>query len=159
MTGTFSPDDSRGRLSGPSPSSGRGASREFPFDPVTSSRSAFTEMDAESDPTATDASPVDARRSDATVPAPRGRGTAAAGTTPATAAAHLDAFATHLRYERALSPHTVRAYLGDVTTLLGHLRDPEGTRPESTDPDAVLDLAGLDLAVLRSWLATGLARG
>ncbi|HWN27598.1 MAG TPA: tyrosine-type recombinase/integrase [Actinomycetospora sp.] len=161
MTGTFSPDDSRGRLSGPSPSSGRGASREFPFDPVTSSRSAFTETDAESDPIATDAPVADAPRRDATlaVPAPRGRA-ADAPAAQASATAHLDAFATHLRYERALSPHTVRAYLGDVTTLLGHLRDPEGASTESAaDPDAVLDLADLDLAVLRSWLAAGLARG
>jgi integrase/recombinase XerC len=158
MTGTFSSDDSRGRLPGPSRSPGRGASREFPFDPVTSSRSAFTETDAERDPTATDAPVADAPRSDApvAVPAPRGRETAAA---PASAAAHLDAFATHLRYERALSPHTVRAYLGDVTTLLRHLRDPEGASAGSADPDAVLDLADLDLAVLRSWLAAGLARG
>jgi integrase/recombinase XerC len=151
MTGTFSPDGSRGRLPGPSRSPGRGASREFPFDPVTSSRSAFTETDAERGPTATDAPVADAPRSDA--PAPAG---------PATAAAHLDAFATHLRYERALSPHTVRAYLGDVTTLLGHLGDPEGADLESADPAdpaAVLDLARLDLATLRSWLAAGRARG
>ncbi|MDF2977507.1 MAG: Tyrosine recombinase xerC [Actinomycetospora sp.] len=158
MTGTFSPDDSRGRLSGPSPSSGRGASREFPFDPVTSSRSAFTEMDAESTPIASDTPLADAPRSDApvAVPTSRGRGAAVA---PASATTHLDAFATHLRYERALSPHTVRAYLGDVTALLGHLRDPAGAGADSADPDAALDLTDLDLTVLRSWLAAGLARG
>ncbi|HSK61796.1 MAG TPA: site-specific integrase, partial [Actinomycetospora sp.] len=106
-----------------------------------------------------------APRSGGPADAPTPAGPATAG--PATAAAHLDAFATHLRYERALSPHTVRAYLGDVTTLLEHLRegaDPEGAGregagPESVDSEGVLDLARLDLATLRSWLAAGRTRG
>src|SRR4051794_32700625 len=49
----------------------------------------------------------------------------------------LDAFARHLRSERGLSPHTVRAYVGDITTLLDH-----ATRLGITDPH------GLDLATL-----------
>ena len=42
-------------------------------------------------------------------------------------------FAEHLRLERGLSPHTIRAYTGDVGSLLGHLArvgegDPEQVR-------------------------------
>ncbi|MGQ0631737.1 MAG: tyrosine recombinase XerC [Sporichthyaceae bacterium] len=64
---------------------------------------------------------------------------------PAAAAALADAraaFATHLRAERGLSPHTVRAYLGDVDRLLAH-----AARSGVLDPD------DLTLAVLRRWLA------
>src|SRR5579859_6252013 len=39
---------------------------------------------------------------------------------PPNLAAALTAFERHLRAERSLSPHTVRAYLGDVTSLLDH---------------------------------------
>jgi integrase/recombinase XerC len=60
----------------------------------------------------------------------------------------LAEFERHLRAERGLSPHTVRAYLGDVTDLLGH-----ATRA------GVEDLAGLDLPTLRSWLAAQHAAG
>ena len=63
----------------------------------------------------------------------------------------LDAFARHLRAERGLSPHTVRAYVGDVASLLDH-----AVRLGVTAP------VDLDLAALRSWLArqrtTGHAR-
>src|SRR3954471_12291799 len=125
MTGTFSPDGSTGGPPWPARSPGRGPSREFPFDPVTPSRSAFTETDQAAVP--------DTPRP--AVPTPRaGHGTPAA--------AHLEAFAAHLRYERALSPHTVRAYLGDATTLLDHLRGPDA------GPDTPVDLAELDLAGL-----------
>jgi integrase/recombinase XerC len=54
----------------------------------------------------------------------------------------LAGFAAHLRDERDRSPHTVRAYTGDVASLLSH-----AARLGVTDPDQ------LDLAVLRSWLA------
>src|SRR3954467_7974622 len=136
MTGTFSPDGSTGGPPGPPRSPGRGRSREFPFDPVKSSRSAFTGTDQAEAPDPPDHA----------VPAPRsGHGT------PATE--HLEAFAAHLRYERALSPHTVRAYLGDATTLLDHLRGPD------VAAGAPVALAELALAGLRSWLAEGRARG
>lgn len=75
------------------------------------------------------------------------------GVGPAAVGEHLAAFTDHLRYERALSPHTVRAYLGDATALLDHLRGPDAPA------DAPVDLADLDLAGLRSWLAAGRARG
>jgi integrase/recombinase XerC len=63
----------------------------------------------------------------------------------------LDGFVRHLELELGRSPHTVRAYAGDVAGLLDHAtRMGVGTLDE------------LDLAVLRSWLArlraTGAAR-
>ena len=45
---------------------------------------------------------------------------AARETLPPEMAAALAAFERHLRAERSLSPHTVRAYLGDVSSLLEH---------------------------------------
>jgi len=63
----------------------------------------------------------------------------------------LTAFGRHLAAERNTSPHTVRAYLGDVHALLEH-----ATRAGVTTPD------GLSITVLRGWLAgqhrAGLAR-
>ena len=54
----------------------------------------------------------------------------------------LRAFVRHLDLERGLSPHTVRAYAADVTSLLDH-----AVRMGRTEP------AALDLGTLRSWLA------
>ena len=54
----------------------------------------------------------------------------------------LGDYERHLVSERDLAPHTVRAYLGDITGLLDHcLRL------------SIDDLADLDLHALRSWLA------
>lgn len=53
-----------------------------------------------------------------------------------------DDFAAYLRTERDRSPHTVRAYTGDLTSLFEHAR-----RMGINEP------AGLTLLVLRSWLA------
>lgn len=61
---------------------------------------------------------------------------------PAAMREALDEFARHLAAERNRSPHTVRAYLGDVVSLLDH-----ATRMGIPEP------AGLTLGVLRSWLA------
>jgi integrase/recombinase XerC len=55
----------------------------------------------------------------------------------------LAAFRRHLAAERGLSAHTVRAYLGDVTSLLRH-----------ASQDGCAEPADLDIRVLRAWLAT-----
>jgi integrase/recombinase XerC len=55
----------------------------------------------------------------------------------------LLAFERHLAAGRGLSPHTVRAYVGDVTQLFEYLGN-----------CGITDLAELDIAVLRAWLAT-----
>lgn len=39
---------------------------------------------------------------------------------PAELRAALEAFARYLSAERAVSPHTLRGYLGDVRSLLSH---------------------------------------
>ena len=57
-------------------------------------------------------------------------------------------FRRHLAAERGLSRHTVRAYLGDVRSLLEHAAACGITEPGE-----------LDLAVLRSWLARQRALG
>jgi integrase/recombinase XerC len=59
---------------------------------------------------------------------------------PMTAA--LDDYARHLRAERDLSEHTVRAYLGDIGDMLEH-----AARLGHHELDS------LDIRVLRSWLA------
>src|SRR5581483_6885969 len=61
---------------------------------------------------------------------------------PVALATALAEFERHLRAERSLSPHTIRAYHGDVASLLGHAH-----RDGITAPD------GLDLHHLRGWLA------
>ena len=61
---------------------------------------------------------------------------------PAALAHVVELFADHLSLERELSPHTVRAYVGDVTSLLDHARR---MQLDSVDE--------LDVRMLRSWLA------
>lgn len=65
--------------------------------------------------------------------------------------AALDGFVRHLELERDRSAHTVRAYAGDVAGLLEH-----------ASRTGVTEVGGVDLGVLRSWLAklraTGAAR-
>jgi integrase/recombinase XerC len=55
----------------------------------------------------------------------------------------VDGFERHLAAERGLSPHTVRAYIGDVRSLLEHAAG-----------DDLTALDRLDIAVLRRWLAS-----
>ena len=70
---------------------------------------------------------------------------------PPELAAALTAFGRHLAAERGLSPHTVRAYLGDTASLLTHLTAAGAT-----------SLRDLDITALRAWRArqhtTGHAR-
>jgi integrase/recombinase XerC len=67
---------------------------------------------------------------------------------PPEMAAALAAFERHLRAERSLSPHTVRAYLGDVSSLLEHAHQAGVQAPD-----------GLTATHLRSWLARQHASG
>jgi len=61
---------------------------------------------------------------------------------PARLGAALEAFRRHIEAERGLSRHTVRAYLGDVTSLLEHAAAAGATAP-----------ADLGIGTLRAWLA------
>jgi integrase/recombinase XerC len=60
----------------------------------------------------------------------------------------LESFARHLAAERGHSQHTVRAYVGDVRSLLSHAA-----------AQGIDDPADLDVRVLRSWLAGQSAGG
>jgi integrase/recombinase XerC len=59
-----------------------------------------------------------------------------------------DDFAFHLERERNLSVHTIRAYLGDLDSLIEHLKTLK-----------VADLSQLTLAHIRSWLANQQVKG
>ncbi len=60
---------------------------------------------------------------------------------PAELSGALDAFARYLSAERAVSPHTLRGYLGDVRSLLSHAASEGAVR-----------LQDLKLGTLRRWL-------
>jgi integrase/recombinase XerC len=60
----------------------------------------------------------------------------------------VSAFRTHLGSELGRSPHTVRAYVGDVERLLRHARR-----------QGAVAVADLDLSDLRGWLAQESAEG
>jgi site-specific recombinase XerD len=68
-------------------------------------------------------------------------GTSAAGL-PAALTAALAEFSRHLSGERALSRHTVRAYQGDIQSLLAYAHH-----------EGIADPGELNLATLRGWLA------
>ncbi|GGG07259.1 tyrosine recombinase XerC [Rhodococcoides trifolii] len=61
-----------------------------------------------------------------------------------TDSAVMDRYAAHLRLQRGRSEHTIRAYLSDARSLVGHL--------EREAPDSAL--SDITLTVLRSWLAS-----
>jgi len=60
----------------------------------------------------------------------------------------LDAYGRHLAAERGLSPHTVRAYVGDVGALLAHASAAGAREPDD-----------LDVRALRAWLGSLVAAG
>ena len=60
---------------------------------------------------------------------------------PDALSAALEAFRRHIEAERGLSRHTVRAYTGDVGSLLEHAAQA-----------GVTALEGVDIGVLRGWL-------
>ena len=60
----------------------------------------------------------------------------------------IAAFAHHLQVERSLSAHTIRAYLGDLESLIEHL-----------EAIGVPDISHLQLIHLRSWLANQQVKG
>ena len=55
----------------------------------------------------------------------------------------LTAFGRHLASERGLSPHTVRAYLGDIFALLAFAAE-----------EGCAEVEDLDISVLRGWLGS-----
>ncbi|GHE10082.1 tyrosine recombinase XerC [Klenkia taihuensis] len=77
-----------------------------------------------------------------------GRTAAQRAALPPALAEPLDAWVEHLTAGRDLSAHTVRAYTGDVVSVLDHLVRRGGTQ-----------VTDLDLGTLRSWLALGRTRG
>ena len=67
---------------------------------------------------------------------------------PEALAEAVDAYERHLRLERNRSPHTVRAYVGDVVGFLDHVARLGARRP-----------ADVELAHLRGWLGIQRQRG
>lgn len=59
-----------------------------------------------------------------------------------------DAYAHYLTNEKALSTHTVRAYLGDLDSFVEHLGN-----------NGVTEISEINLPLIRSWLATQQVRG
>ncbi|TLW90926.1 tyrosine recombinase XerC [Saccharomonospora piscinae] len=92
---------------------------------------------------------------------PRRRGTAVGvarlrATLPRAAGRIVADYEDHLRDERGLSAHTVRAYVGDVVSLLAFVHGVTGVEPQdgvSDSPEHADGLACLDIGVLRAWLA------
>ena len=60
----------------------------------------------------------------------------------------LPNYEEHLRLQRNLSEHTIRAYIGDLTSLFAHSAEL-----------GVTSIDQLSLAAIRSWLATQQSKG
>ena len=85
---------------------------------------------------------VPASGSPGELPHPADDACASADGLPAALAAALAEFSRHLSAERALSRHTVRAYEGDIQSLLAYARH-----------EGITDPGELNLTTLRGWLA------
>ncbi|HEV2783500.1 MAG TPA: tyrosine recombinase XerC [Actinophytocola sp.] len=72
---------------------------------------------------------------------------------PAGVRAVVDEFERHLALERGRSAHTVRAYVGDVVSLLGFMHGLGAVEPGGVDRAGGRGVEALDLTVLRAWLA------
>ena len=59
-----------------------------------------------------------------------------------------ETYSHYLVNEKALSTHTVRAYLGDLDSFVGHLAN-----------NGVTEIVDVNLQLIRSWLATQQVRG
>ena len=59
-----------------------------------------------------------------------------------------DAYSHYLTAEKALSTHTVRAYLGDLDSFIDHI-----------GRSGISNIADINLPLIRSWLATQQVRG
>jgi integrase/recombinase XerC len=59
-----------------------------------------------------------------------------------------ESYSHYLVNEKALSTHTVRAYLGDLDSFVGHLAN-----------NGVTEIVDVNLQLIRSWLATQQVRG
>ena len=60
----------------------------------------------------------------------------------------IAAFSRHLTVERTLSAHTIRAYIGDLESLVSHL-----------ETIGITEISQLELSHLRSWLANQQVKG
>lgn len=60
----------------------------------------------------------------------------------------IAAFSRHLTVERSLSAHTIRAYIGDLESLVSHL-----------ETIGITEISQLELSHLRSWLANQQVKG
>ena len=70
----------------------------------------------------------------------------------------LSSFDAYLGLQRGRSPHTRRAYLGDVSDLLSWIGADDPPVEVAPDDDP-LEVDRLDLAALRGWLGAGLGAG